>query len=53
MLSSLIFNNVKGIIKNCAITVPGFGGFSEELINDFSIMSGSTLVTSENIDYLD
>lgn len=52
MLSSLIFNNVKGIIKNCAISVPGFGSLSDDLISDFSIMSGSTLVNEDNVNGL-
>jgi chaperonin GroEL len=52
-LSSLLFNHIKGIIKVisllpffqiCAITVPGFGSHTAEILEDFAILTGATLV---------
>ena len=48
-MSTLIFNNVKGIvqvycfkyiihIKTCAITIPGFGDYTSNLISDLKIL---------------
>lgn len=46
VLSNLVFNKVKGILRVCAITVPGFGRFAKEVIEDLSLVCGARLLES-------
>lgn len=46
-MSQLLFNHLKDIIRVGAITVPGFGSFSEEIIRDFAAICGSSLIEGD------
>ncbi|CAK65331.1 unnamed protein product (macronuclear) [Paramecium tetraurelia] len=49
VMSQLLYNHTKDIIKVCAITIPGMGqSFSNDLIDDFSILCNSQSV--ENVE---
>ncbi|KAM3140584.1 hypothetical protein pb186bvf_007396 [Paramecium bursaria] len=41
VLSNLIFNHTKDIIQIGALTIPGFGTFSDDLIGDIAALCGS------------
>lgn len=47
VLSTLIYNNNKGIIENCAITVPGMGEYPDQLLADLALITNSHLFDSE------
>ncbi|EAR97343.3 TCP-1/CPN60 chaperonin family protein (macronuclear) [Tetrahymena thermophila SB210] len=48
VISNLIFNQLKGIIECCAITVPGMGAFSKNILEDISLLTGAKLFDQNN-----
>jgi len=51
-LSNILYNHVKDIINVCVITVPGMGGFSRDMIEDISVLTGSYLFDEGHPDKL-
>jgi chaperonin GroEL len=59
-LTSLVMNNVRGIVNVCAIKSPGFGDRKKALLEDICVLTGATLITNDigisladiNIDHL-
>lgn len=46
-LSNLILNNIKGVVKVCAVRAPGFGDRKADMLEDIAILTGGTVVKDE------
>ena len=46
-LATLVINNMKGVIKACAIKAPGFGDRRKEMLHDLAALTGGQVVTDE------
>ena len=46
-LATLVINNMKGVIKVCAVKSPGFGDRRKEMLNDIAILTGGQVVAEE------
>ena len=46
-LSNLILNNIKGVVKVCAVRAPGFGDRKADMLDDIAILTGGTVVKDE------
>lgn len=46
-LATLVVNNMRGIIKSCAIKAPGFGERRKEMLRDIAILTGGTVISEE------
>jgi len=46
-LATLVVNNMRGIVKVCAVKAPGFGDRRKAMLEDISILTGGTVVTEE------
>ena len=44
VLQALIINNMKGVLKSCAIRSPGYGEHRFELLKDIAVLTGATYV---------
>jgi len=44
-LSSLVMNNMSGVVKACAIKAPGFGDERNEILEDLAIRTGGTVIS--------
>lgn len=44
-LSSLVMNNMSGVVRACAIKAPGFGDERNEILEDLAIRTGGTLIS--------
>lgn len=47
LLTTLIVNNLRGMIKVCAVKAPGFGDRQKDMLEDIAILTGSTLIKSD------
>ncbi len=48
-LTALVINNLRGILKSCAVKAPGFGDRRKDMLKDIAILTG-TAVISEEVD---
>lgn len=48
-LSTLVYNNLKGIVKCAAINIPWAGGMELEHLKDIATVTGATLVDNDEI----
>ncbi|MBL1292851.1 MAG: chaperonin GroEL [Thiotrichales bacterium] len=46
-LATLVVNNMRGIVKVCAVKAPGFGDRRKAMLEDISILTGGTVITEE------
>jgi chaperonin GroEL len=46
-LATLVVNNIRGILKTCAVKAPGFGDRRKAMLEDIAILTGGTLISEE------
>jgi chaperonin GroEL len=46
-LATLVVNNMRGILKVCAVKAPGFGDRRKEMLKDIATLTGGTVITEE------
>jgi chaperonin GroEL len=46
-LSTLVYNNKKGIVQSCAINIPWMNGVQKEMLKDVAVMTGATVVDND------
>ncbi|MDV3242909.1 MAG: chaperonin GroEL, partial [Methylocaldum sp.] len=46
-LATLVVNNMRGIIKVCAVKAPGFGDRRKAMLEDIAILTGGTVISEE------
>jgi chaperonin GroEL len=46
-LATLVVNNVRGIVKACAVKAPGFGDRRKELLQDIAVLTGATVISDD------
>jgi chaperonin GroEL len=46
-LATLVVNNMRGIVKVCAVKAPGFGDRRKAMLEDMAILTGGTVISEE------
>ncbi|MFN0041359.1 MAG: chaperonin GroEL [Burkholderiales bacterium] len=46
-LATLVVNNIRGILKTCAVKAPGFGDRRKAMLEDIAILTGGTVIADE------
>jgi chaperonin GroEL len=46
-MATLVINNMKGVIRACAVKAPGFGDRRKEMLQDLAILTGGQVITDE------
>ena len=46
-LATLVVNNMRGIVKVCAVKAPGFGDRRKAMLEDISVLTAGTVITEE------
>jgi chaperonin GroEL len=46
-LATLVVNNIRGILKTCAVKAPGFGDRRKAMLEDMAILTGGTVISEE------
>jgi chaperonin GroEL len=46
-LATLVVNNMRGVIKTCAIKAPGFGDRRQAMLEDLAILTGGKVIAEE------
>jgi len=46
-LATLVVNNMRGVVKVCAVKAPGFGDRRKAMLEDIAILTGATLISEE------
>ncbi len=46
-LATLVVNNMRGILKACAVKAPGFGDRRKAMLEDIAILTGGTVISEE------
>ncbi|MDF2940884.1 MAG: groEL, partial [Gammaproteobacteria bacterium] len=46
-LATLVVNNIRGIVKVCAVKAPGFGDRRKAMLEDIAILTGGTVISEE------
>jgi len=46
-LATLVVNNIRGILKTCAVKAPGFGDRRKAMLEDIAVLTGGTLISDE------
>ena len=46
-LATLVVNNIRGILKTCAVKAPGFGDRRKAMLEDIAILTGGQVVSEE------
>ncbi len=46
-LATLVVNNIRGILKTCAVKAPGFGDRRKAMLDDMAILAGGTVISEE------
>ncbi len=46
-LATLVVNNIRGILKTCAVKAPGFGDRRKAMLEDIAVLTGGTVVAEE------
>lgn len=46
-LATLVVNNMRGIIKVCAVKAPGFGDRRKAMLQDIAILTGGTVISED------
>jgi len=46
-LATLVVNNMRGIVKVCAVKAPGFGDRRKAMLEDIAVLTGATVISEE------
>jgi chaperonin GroEL len=46
-LATLVVNNIRGILKTCAVKAPGFGDRRKAMLDDMAVLTGGTVIAEE------
>jgi chaperonin GroEL len=46
-LATLVVNNIRGILKTCAVKAPGFGDRRKAMLEDIGVLTGATVISEE------
>jgi chaperonin GroEL len=46
-LATLVVNNIRGILKTCAVKAPGFGDRRKAMLEDMATLTGGTVISEE------
>ncbi|MDR0588821.1 MAG: chaperonin GroEL [Burkholderiales bacterium] len=46
-IATLVVNNIRGILKACAVKAPGFGDRRKAMLEDIAILTGGTVIAEE------
>ncbi len=46
-LATLVVNNIRGIVKVCAVKAPGFGDRRKAMLEDMAVLTGGTVISEE------
>ncbi len=46
-LATLVVNNIRGIVKVCAVKAPGFGDRRKAMLEDIAVLTGGTVISEE------
>lgn len=46
-LATLVVNNMRGVVKVCAVKAPGFGDRRKAMMEDIAILTGATVISEE------
>ena len=46
-LATLIVNQIRGMLKNCAIKAPGFGDRRKAILQDISVLTGAQVISAD------
>jgi len=46
-LATLVVNNIRGILKTCAVKAPGFGDRRKAMLEDIAILTSGTVIAEE------
>jgi len=46
-LATLVVNNIRGILKTCAVKAPGFGDRRKAMLEDIAVLTGGTVIAEE------
>ena len=46
-LATLVVNNIRGILKTCAVKAPGFGDRRKAMLEDIAILTGGQVISEE------
>ncbi len=46
-LATLVINNMRGIVKVCAVKAPGFGDRRKAMLQDIAVLTGATVISEE------
>lgn len=46
-LATLVVNNIRGIVKSCAVKAPGFGDRRKAMLEDIAILTNTTVISDE------
>ncbi|HEY7841946.1 MAG TPA: chaperonin GroEL, partial [Gammaproteobacteria bacterium] len=46
-LATLVVNNMRGIVKVCAVKAPGFGDRRKAMLEDIAVLTGGTVISDE------
>ncbi|WP_395166880.1 chaperonin GroEL [Francisella salimarina] len=46
-LATLVVNNMRGVVKVCAVKAPGFGDRRKAMLGDIAILTGATVISEE------
>jgi len=46
-LATLVVNNIRGILKTCAVKAPGFGDRRKAMLEDIAVLTGGVVIAEE------
>ena len=46
-LATLVVNNIRGIVKVCAVKAPGFGDRRKAMLQDIAILTSANVISEE------
>ncbi len=46
-LATLVVNNMRGVVKVCAVKAPGFGDRRKAMLEDIAILTGATVISED------
>lgn len=47
LLTTLLVNSLRGLIKVCAVKAPGFGDRQKDMLEDIAILTGATMISED------
>jgi len=46
-LATLVLNNLRGVLRTCAVKAPGFGDEQKKMLEDIAIITGGNVISTE------